>query len=559
MKNLNKIFLVAVTFILSLVSCNDFLDVKPKSNWDINGFYRNETEVDMALAGIYSFFADDQVYGSYIMRFNSGTDESYYNRRYNDGWPVGLYRVTPSTVEVKQFWLKLYTAINHCNIFEKMVEKGDFSDKDKNRYLAEERFLRAWAYFTLAQWFGPVPITLDYTRTVEDNDLAVSSLADVYAQVISDFDFASKYLYKSTNENYKPGRACKAAAHGMLARVYMTMAGNPLNDKSKYQLAKDRCDSVMNDGIHHLVEATGNKGYRTLFLGYIQDKYYPEESIFEVSYKYMLDAGINVSGRIGGLNGLSFVYGGAMTGYPQAYAQLSPTPVVNLVYEDSDARKAWNLPGIEYTRNGDIRKVTRILSRTYCPGKYRRWEPADWDDLNNKVPTGGRPEAYILLENNTVPDKNFTGVNFPVLRYSDILLMYSEADNEINGAPTAKAIELLDKVRNRAGLEGIAAANPTAVASKENFFNELVDERMREFCFEGLRKQDLIRWGLLGKRLKYLKKIITNSSEFDNTNEDHMAFLRAPNYFNPNKNLTLPYPQQEVSINKLLEQKPEWK
>ncbi|MGQ1891073.1 RagB/SusD family nutrient uptake outer membrane protein [Thermophagus sp. OGC60D27] len=559
MKNINFFLsILGILFLLIPTSCDDFLEVEPDSTWDIDAFYSDETELDLALAGIYSVFASDKVYGGSLITFEAGTDESFYNRRYNDNWTVGLYRYTAADTDIKDFWNELYNAINLCNLMEEKIGNSELSEEIVNRYLAEERFLRAFAYFQLVKWFEDVPMPLTYTKDLSDNNLPVSPMEEVYAQIESDFDFASKYLPHPSDADYLPGRAHKLAAHGMLARVYMKMAGYPLKDTDKYILAKNRCDSVIQDGFCHLTVNSDTLGYRNLFLNYIQNEYNLNESLFEISFRDLSESGIYVYGRLGGVNGLAFNYGGTNVGYPSAYAMMNASPVLPLIYEEGDKRIEWNIPAISYSSSGDAQRVTSHLSRSYCPGKFRKWEPADWADLDRKV-EDGMIEPYVVLEATTNPNKNFSNINYPVLRYADILLMYAEADNVINDGPTAQAIAYLNLVRDRAGLQPIEAVKPFVIASKENFFEEIMDERMREFCFEGIRKMDLIRWEKLGERLDFLAQVIKGDSDYDSTNGDHQAYLRASNYFEAPKYLTLPYPEQEVNINNKLEQKALWK
>jgi len=136
--------------------------------------------------------------------------------------------------------------------------------------------------------------------------------------------------------------------------------------------------------------------------------------------------------------------------------------------------------------------------------------------------------------------------------------MYAEADNEINNGPSDNAKDYLNQVRNRSGLEDIEVVAPDVVASKEAFLSELQDERLREFCFEGLRKQDLIRWGILGERLNFLNATIQGDPNFDAKKEQDVSYLRAGLNYDETKHNSLPYPLQEVSINNLLTQKENW-
>jgi len=575
MKKQTNILLSLFALLALGTSCSDFLDEEPQSTWGIDDFYNNSTEADIALAGIYSIYASDNLYGqamSVIME--SGTDEGYYNRRYNDAWTVGLYRHTSADNYVQNLWTSLYQIINLSNIFIERLNKTEFEDQEYNQYIAEAKFLRAQAYSLLVDWYEEVPLRLTPTLDQSANQMAASSLEDLYDQIISDFTFASENLLKMSNSNYTPGRANALAANGLMARAYLKMAGYPLYDETKYALALEQCEIVINSGEHSLTPSTTEiqidpdtgedkivtltDGYRTHFLNYIENTYDTQESLFEISFKYLRENGIDVHGRIGGINGVPFSYGGGDDGYPGAIAMFNTTPVLHDSYvsNNDSIRKAWNVPAMLYTSSGDARAVTSKLSVSYCPGKYRRWEPTDFDDLTN-TPENGQIEPYTLLEANATPNRNFTGVNFPVLRYADILLMSAEAENALNG-PTSIAKGYLNQVRQRAGVANIDDVRAGDVASQQGFQNEIVDARLREFCFEGLRKHDLIRWNLLESKLNYLNEAIKGDPNYNANNEDQQAFLRAGNNFDPTKHMSLPYPLQEVNINDLLDQKPGW-
>lgn len=555
MKNIFLKMLMLLTISATMVGCQDYLDEQPNSTWGTDEFYSSPVEADIAIAGMYGILATDAIYGrnlSIIM--DSGTDEGYYNRRYNENWTVGLYRHTPSDNYIKAFWGSLYEIINLSNLFEENLKADGFTEEEYNRYLAESRFLRAHSYFLLVSWFNEVPMPLSSTKDQTANDIAPSSQQEIYAQIIDDFSFAAEYLPEAGGSNFVPGRVSKMVAHGMMARVYLKMAGFPLNDTEKYENAKQQTKIVIDDGSFGLNQSDGN-GYRSHFLNYIENTYDTRESLFEISFAFLRETGLDVDGRIGGLNGVPFNFGGGQDGYPAAYAQLNASPVVLNNYKEGDQRKDWNLAGFKYTRQEQI-KPTDPLEVGYAPGTYRRWEPANFEDITEDAPNGAT-EPYVTLETVNSPNKNFTSINFPVLRYSDILLMYAEAVNETEG-PNAKAIDAVNQVRNRAGLENLEIASPSAVANKSSFFKELVNERMRELPFQGLRKMDLIRWELLGERLELLENTIKGMPNYSQNNENHQAFLRASRFFDPSKHLSLPYPLQEVMLNNSLDQKSGW-
>jgi hypothetical protein len=581
-RNLN-IYIALTCFLTMLSGCEEFLEVEPESTLGINSFYTTPTEADIALAGIYGVLADDDLYGQGMnIIMEAGTDEGFYNRRYNEGWQVSLYRHTALTDRLQKAWGQLYQAINLSNLFLENIKEGNFTQEEFTQYKAEARFLRAHSFHLLTNWWNEIPLQLTSTKNQSDNHLAASSLEDVYTQIISDYTYASENLPGDVGTQRTNGRANKWAAHGLLARLYLKMAGQPYNDETKYELAKQHCKIVMDSQIYRLnptatttvVDANGDTkiivtedGYRNHFLSYLKDTYDHQESIFEISFKYLRALGLFTDGRVGTTNGIPFPFGGGNEGFPFAFGGFSPGPVLETLYEQNNdsIRKWWNVPRYKYSGDGNAAYVRTKLENNYTPGKFRRWEPtilSDWynpDNLNvDPEPAEGAFESYTILEEGVLT-KNFTSINFPVLRYADILLMYAEAENKING-PTSLAINAMDKVRQRAGLDLLLNAKPYISGRQDLFFNEIVDERMRELCFEGLRKTDLIRWGLLEKKLDVLEQAIRFDDDFSENNANHQAYLRSSTNFksNPEKFKSLPYPFQEVTINNKLDQKPGW-
>ncbi|MEM9984655.1 MAG: RagB/SusD family nutrient uptake outer membrane protein, partial [Bacteroidota bacterium] len=540
----NHISIQLLIFMLAWVcsGCSEFLEVKPASVWESENFYSNPEEAGIALAGIYGVLANDFGYGRDLtIILEAGTDEMYYNRRANENWGVALYRNTPSDNETFQLWTNHYEAINLANLFLESIDPSTFdSEGDFNALVGEARFLRALCYFNLSNLWEAIPLRLESSKNQDANNLEAAPLSEIYQAIIDDLTFAAQNLPHPSDPAFIPGRVHKLAAHGILARVYLKMSGAPFNE-NHYQDALNHCDSVILDGFHQLTTTEDTLGYRQVFLDIIGGPYNTSEVLFEISFQNLRDQGItNVEGRHGNLNGLNF--GSSATfGLPNGFAQAGVYPnLANLFDKQNDKRYAWNIASYKRNGSGDILAVTNELAvRDFCPAKLRRWEPLNYEDLN----ISSDNEQYVELENSSSQlNRNFTSVNFPVLRYSDVLLMYAEAANELAGAPTPEAIQYLNEVRNRAGLANIEEVSPGVVANQQSFFNELVDERSRELCFEGLRRFDLIRWGLLGEKLQEVKLIVEGHPNFSSTNEDHLSILRPPNNFDESKHLSLPYP-----------------
>lgn len=557
MKNNNIVKLAVVLLLGVTTACSSFLDVEPKTQWTTDSFFDSDKKVDLAIAGMLSTFSSGQAYGENLsMSMVYGTDEGYYARGWDDNWPVSCNTHVSNSLDVEQTWMGLYKVVNNANLLIDKIEKESFSEEKYNQYIAEARFLRALAYQNLASWWNEVPLRTSPTTTQADNLLAVSTQAEVYAQIEADYKFAALHLLHSKDANYIPGRPNKMAAEGLLARAYMKMATYPMKETAYYDSAKIHIETIFADGWHELRTSTADSlGYRLLFKDLIGGNFDLKESMFEIVFKNNLDIGMPGMSRIGNDNGLAFEY--KAVGHPSTnHRAVQVSPLFSMMYEGDDKRRRWNIPGIQYTNKQQIKRVTNIFAPHYTPGKFRRWEPANWDDVDD-TDEKNEIEEYVLLTNETTVERNTSPIDFPVLRYSDVLLMYAEAVNAVNG-PTPEAIAALDQVRQRAGLEAIQVSNPEKVGSQAAFFEEIVDERFRELAFEGIRKHDLIRWEKLGEKLQALDESMKAHPNYDPNYWTIVGITRAIKNFDPSKHLALPYPLQELNVNTKMSQREGW-
>lgn len=549
--------LLALGLLALASSCSDTLDLQPKTTWAVDEFYANESDINAALAGIHSSIASGNAFGSNLMQMNAGTDEAYKLKAWNENIPTSIMAHNPSSVDVSNLWQTLYGGINNANNFIKYINPDNFEDEaDYNKYLGEARFLRGFMYYHLTCWYNEIPLRLEPSEDQSSNHLAPSPVKDVYMQIIDDLTFAADNLPNSGDSDYIAGHANSGAAHAMLAKTYLKAAGYPLqaseiNGMNPYQAAKDHCSMVMNDGYYGL-----NTNYKDVFLNYIQNRYDLKETLFEIIYRNGTATGLNIAGRVGFVNGLFYGINGVRVGEPWSSPEISPSPVHDFLYEENDSiRRKWNTPSYggaknQWNPNGRINEL-HSLQWGYTIGKFRRFDAAYPDDIEL---TNQQLQPVVTLESPEPLHQSLTGINFPVLRFSDVLLMFAEAENELNG-PTAEAQGAIDLVRIRAGLNQLSVDKPDAIAGKEAFFTEITDERMRELCFEGHRKHDLIRWGLFEEKLQTLyESIIFHANYVD---ADFFRY-RVYSNFNPSIHLSLPYPEQEVLINNLLDQKTGW-
>ena len=559
-KILVLVFLLVVSF-----SCSDSLDLKPPATWTPDNFYKNESEVNFALAGIYGQLRGYNALGENLLMMDYGTDEGYATKGFTESYPVNIYNHNSTTAEVIDSWQMLYAAINNANNFIRNIKPETFEDVDDyNRYIGEAKFLRGFIYFLLTSWWNEVPLRLEPTLDTSSNHVAPASVEEIYLQIIDDLTFAAENLPDAFDDSYEIGHANKMAAHALIAKTYLKAAGYPaqlieLNGKDPYVAAKAHCLTII-ESEHDL-----NPSYRDLFLNYIQNKYDLKESIFELVFSNGVDLGINLSGRLGNFNGLLYKPS-PRTETPYGDPEISPSPLFNTLYQDelnldlvTDIRKNWNVPQISLNANtGNIIAQTSALTSGYGVGKFRRWDLEIQDETlsyaENIAASNVDSPGFIVLEEASPLNAVSTSINLPVVRYADVLLLYAEAENELNG-PTSDAFVQLNKVRRRAGLLDVDVSS-AGFANKDDFRDQIMKERLLELCFEGHRKFDLIRWGVLKKKLVDLKDAILEHPSYDSSK--HETKLRCVRNFDETKHLSLPYPQQEVTINNLLEQKPEW-
>lgn len=549
--------LAVIGFISVLASCSDSLELEPKGTLTPDSFYKNKTDVNLAISGIYSSISSGQTLGKNLWLMDSGTDEGYAIKGWVEANPTNLYNHNSSTREVEDAWRVLYGGINNSNNLINRLDPNLFEEEVFNSYKGEALFIRAFLYYQLTIWWNKVPLRLTPTLDQSANHKEPAELEAIYLQMIEDLTFAAEHLPASNDTEYVVGHANKMAAHAMLAKVYMKAAGYPaqmtvLNDKNPYKAAMEHCAVIKNDDYYQL-----NPSYKQVFINYAQNKYDLKESLFEVVFKNGSDLGVGISGAVGVRNGLLYKPE-PRSQTPYGDPEIAPSPIFNDKYIDLlnpddpsydpnaefDVRKDWNVPSISANGKGKINVLGDALSWGYAIGKFRRWEPLDPTDLT-LIPN------IKVLEIPEPLHSTQTGINMPVIRYADVLLLFAEASFRFNGdTPTPEAIDAINLVRDRAGLSGLP------VLGSAEFFNEIVDERLRELCFEGHRKADLIRWNLLADKIVELDESIRFHESY--LQASHQTKLRCVNNFDATKHLSMPYPLQEVSINNELEQKPEW-
>ncbi|GGA82279.1 membrane protein [Flavobacterium palustre] len=555
MKNI-YILLVLVAVVTS--SCEDFLNTEPKNKIALEQYYTDEEGLTQALAGVYDPLGAEALYGNNLFyKLEACTDEGFYARSAQK-IGVEVYSFDFTNVDIANMWSTLYTGVNRANDLIAHIDVPQMDEDKRQQILGEALFLRGYYYFMLVSRFGDVPLKMKPTTSPNNVQIPRTPTAEVYAQILKDMTEAETKVSTITDLGY-PSRISKTVVQGILARVCLQMAGYPLMDTAKYADALSWSKKVIDSGEHALNTTydtdpalasfnptiainTSNNAYRQIFINMARDVYDIKESMWEIEFKGNRADGLQETGRLGSQNGITMTGVNFESTLGYCYGFIRGTSRLFNVYNKygtgtMDLRRDWTLT--TYTFNGSTGAKVAITNKTTPYGR----DCAKW-----------RREYEVLQPKN----KNHTPINFPVLRYADVLLMHAEAENQVNG-PT-NAYQYVNQVRRRGfGLPinttSLVADLPAGL-SKANFQLALEDERMRELCFEGTRRLDLIRWN---KFVSTMNAVGAEMSAAPTPANQQYGGFGGVNV--TQKHLLYPIPSSEILSNKAIpatDNNPDW-
>lgn len=496
MKRVKYLFIIGTIFISSCKK-SIFLEEKPADRFVIGNFYNSSSDAVSAVDAVYN-----KLYGIYDRNMILLGDLSTDNERDGIGMPnsnlqdLEYLRFTPENTFIQSMWAQNYSGISRANAAINNISKMSLIDDSlRSRLIAEASFLRALFYFNLVRFYGDVPLILGL-QSVQDAYIRQSPKEEVYKQIIKDLEFAEDNLPLRYN-NKDLGRVTKGAAIILLGKVYLT--------KHDFQ----KCVNTLSE----VIEREGKYGYG-LFDNFGDNfklaTQNGKETIFAVHYsvppghqnikmraempKYSIPGG-----RVPGISGNSWE---------------ADIPTMDLYsrYIDGDTRK-------------DVTFKTEYVS------------PENSKTIKSSIPMFGK---YF---EETITNNGHCTINTPIIRYSDALLMYAEALNEIG--KVSKAIPLLNRVRERAFHD---PDHDYHGLTQSELRNEIYIERRLEFAGEGKRWFNLVRTGRFYETMKEHGKL-----EAQLTDESLKDAISS----NVKKYQTLyPVPQRELDVNSKLTQNP---
>lgn len=435
--------------LVALTSCQKFLNTTPTSFLAPAQYYTGANLIN-ALAGVYDPLAQSSLFGNELI---SGTgmcnDESFWGGSgrvpsVSNGFSA-TYNYDFTSLNVNGIWSSAYSGIERANQLIANINLKDSSSAVQAAY-GEALFLRAYYHFLLVSNFGAIPLKLTPTITPDDLNIERSPIETVYNQVVKDMKLAESKVYTAAQLGFS-GRVSKTTVDGMLARVYLFMAGYPLNGGTpgalaQYDSALVYAQKVVNSGLHSL-----NPSYSQVFINEAADVYDTKECMWEAEFGGNNLSNIQAGGRNGNLNGITFTSAATYSnvtgstdyiyldsGY--SYGYIFATQKLYNLYAPYDSRRDWAIQNFNYTVNATPTPpvITRTPLSNTTAFAYNR-TCAKW-----------RRNYEVVKPKN----KNYTPINFPLLRYADVLLMLAEADlNANSGTISPAGLNAINAVRER--------------------------------------------------------------------------------------------------------------
>ncbi|HYG37516.1 MAG TPA: RagB/SusD family nutrient uptake outer membrane protein [Cytophagales bacterium] len=476
--------LLVLTVVLS--SCAD-LEEKPHGITNTISFYKTEADANAALIYAYSVLPE---VGYYSRMYYVVTELPTENLTMKGDAGIGnteldQLRMTSTNTDIGNIWGYMYNAILRANaVIANVPQIAVMSEASRNQVIGEGYFLRGLHYFNLVRMFGEVPVRTEPLTNVDQIPKAKSTIKEVYDLIISDLQKAEELM--SAEENLE-GRANKIAAQALLSKVYLHLASSGESASPGYDFVTSPEEMYTNAKTYSgkVVNEQSVFGF-TESLREIWDieKYKVPSAVTE----HIFDAAVDRNGAAEG-------------NYSKLPNMFLPAIGFNMILDDGiNIGQGWNHfqtePAIyNFYADNDKRKTELIVSSVKDDkGVERTLNINDWS----------RPFSRKYIDPKRIGDAS--SANSPVIRYSDILLVYAEA----NG-PTPEGYAAINRIRNRAGIGDL-----TTGLSVPDFRQAVVEERARELAFEGHRLFDLRRTNSVEKILvdKYGKTITSGGYFF---------------------------------------------
>ena len=480
------LFLTIVFLTMISASCKKFLKADSKSNFAQDYIFSNEADAKKAVNSVYALFNQDAFTSRLSNNFAGNTDVEVgpvgaapdNSRR--DIWS---FECTPSNPDLLTVWNNAYNAINRANECEEGLTTVSLETDPSNpvylNLLGEVKALRAYWYHMLISHWGDVPFKTKPSRAGDDFYLGKTGRDSILTFLINDLREIEPKMQWADALDFGIERINREFVIGMIARLSLMRGGYWLYPDMKmkrkddylqyYQIANAYSKKLMD------MKPKTLDDYATVFMN---ENKYIKPSNGDILYEVAFHPGF---GDVGWSVGVAVTNGTLQHNYGSTTIQMFFTPNYYHSFDTTDLRLGVTCSLISY------------------------------NDTLGQVPTGPASISINKWNRLLVPaalgasSAKGTGINWPMMRYADVLLMFAESENEING-PTAAAVDALRKIRQRAfpsnlWSQKVDAYLTSVSGGKQAFFDAIVNERAWELGGEFLRKYDLERWNLFGKKV----------------------------------------------------------
>ncbi len=494
--------LIVILFMIQLfVACDDFLTQLPKSSLTQEQVFTDLSVLEPSVDGLYVSYRNAKAGRAGLTFTLLGLDETKQGIvQMMDAGQSGLDyydgMLNQSSSQVSEMWARRWPSINMAakcvKGLEMMIETE--TDSVKIQYLrllrANACFMRAMSMFEMAMYWGEVPVVEIMDLKVPEVNMSRRPLSEVWQQIYSDFTYASQYLAEGKQTG---PRATQGAAYAMLMKVHMY--AQPESGFRNY----DEARKIFENNIKDKYRLT--KSYATLFdeMWPDQNEFNLPESVFEVDFicnssgpnYWQWDMGSRTLASL--KEGEGCYIGGYDVALPTEYAYKMKSE--GGVWEEGDSRRAASIR-FDFTYQGVTYTIPSWGADELDP-HIKKWEDRR---LDKHEPAFDEVKKVARDEEVTSGSSIYwSGKNYLFIRYADLLLLYAECLNELDRTPEACVV--VNEVRKRA-FGSNYAGKAWSGFTKEQFREEIMNERMRELCFEGWRRMDLIRTGKFVELIK---------------------------------------------------------
>ena len=446
-KNTNKwLLLIVISSFIMVTGCSKFLDESDPSNFSTGSYFTKPEHAKSSVNSIYASMRDPMNSGFgggawMMLEFATGLAGTDLGQAVNSYFVKDLTNTADNGYGLT-IWTSYYRGIANANASIKYVPNIVMDENQKKRLLGEAYFLRAWYYFNLVQMFGNIPLVTEPVN-LQSEQLRPTQAApeEIYTLIVNDLQTAEQSGLAWKDET---GRVSLGAVKSLLAKVYLTMAGFPLQKGlSHYTLASNKAKEVIESGQFKLFD-----DYTDFNNTAMKNK---EENIFMIQY---------LSGTLASNWQVSIVpYNKNISKYSDETGGIYATTAFAQSFQPNDKRA----------------KEKEFFYTTYT----------NQDNRNLEVELGGY-FIYKYFDNDAHLNTASSGMNWPVLRYADVLLIFAEASNEVSG-PDLEAYNAVNAIRTRAELTDLSGL------TKDQFREAVWKERWYELCFENITWFDMVR------------------------------------------------------------------